>query len=294
MKLPPRIITHLSLMICGDQEYKDIFPYRSSSYLTDFFRSIDLPYVHGIQTRRWWIQGILDELNTGENPNNSDFPSQEIIKVIEQLVHPAEFVSTSLNRENAIIAMNNLLETEGFFIEVNNDTKKGKLKRHIGEFISTAVDEKKVDRYITFVPEVFRIPVCSVNPSLVSVMMPFSTEFGDVYNSIKLTCIEAGMECKRADEIWNSSEIIQDIFELIFSSKIVIVDLSERNPNVFYEMGIAHTLGKIVIPLIREPERIPFDVGHHRALRYTNSDDGLAKLRYELKTKLLSSNSEFK
>ena len=49
-----------------------------------------------------------------------------------------------------------------------------------------------------------------------------------------------------------------------FKSRIVICDFSERNPNVFYEVGIAHTLGKHVIPITQTPNDVPFDLQHPR------------------------------
>ena len=63
-------------------------------------------------------------------------------------------------------------------------------------------------------------------------MMPFSKEFQDVFNSIKLACDNSGFDCLRADDIWEESTFTQDIFSLILKSKAVIVDFSGRNANV--------------------------------------------------------------
>ena len=57
------------------------------------------------------------------------------------------------------------------------------------------------------------------------------------------------MRCLRADDIWEESTIIQDIFSLILRCEVVVIDCSGKNPNVMYEMGIAHTLGKHVVPI---------------------------------------------
>ena len=83
------------------------------------------------------------------------------------------------------------------------------------------------------------------NSKLISVMMPFSPAYRGTYEAIKRVAVHMGLECLRADDIWENSTFIQDIFDLIFCSRIVIVDFSERNPNVMYETGIAHTLGKV-------------------------------------------------
>jgi hypothetical protein len=73
---------------------------------------------------------------------------------------------------------------------------------------------------------------------------------------------------------------------LIYRSSIVIVDFSGRNPNVFYEAGIAHTLGKNVIPITQRIEDIPFDLRHHRVLEYLNNREGLQELKKGLEKRL--------
>ncbi len=78
------------------------------------------------------------------------------------------------------------------------------------------------------------------------------------------------------------SSFIQDIFDLIYCARIVIVDFTGRNPNVMYETGIAHTLGKEVIPICQNFEDIPSDLTHHRALKYLPNDEGYRTLFNEL------------
>lgn len=94
------------------------------------------------------------------------------------------------------------------------------------------------------------------------------------------------MHCFRADEVWKDSAIIQDVFNLIFTSSIIIADISGKNPNVFYEIGIAHTLGKFVVPIAQSTDDIVFDVGHHRVLKYSLEGDGKTKLKNSLQSRL--------
>lgn len=81
---------------------------------------------------------------------------------------------------------------------------------------------------------------------------------------------------------------MQDIFSLIYRAKSVVVDFSGKNPNVMYETGIAHTLGKVVIPITQNVSDIPSDMGHHRALCYLHNNEGLADLTNKLAAKLRS------
>ena len=67
---------------------------------------------------------------------------------------------------------------------------------------------------------------------------------------------------------------------------MVIVDFTGKNPNVMYETGIAHTLGKTVIPITQSLDDIPSDLGHHRALKYYPNEEGLRNLSNELYKRL--------
>ena len=93
-------------------------------------------------------------------------------------------------------------------------------------------------------PTVFQLPEHeAIDPTIVSVMMPFDARFNAVLDSIRQASAGVGLQCLRADDIWEHASIIQDVVSLIDRSRIVVCDCTGRNPNVFYEAGIAHTLG---------------------------------------------------
>ena len=141
---------------------------------------------------------------------------------------------------------------------------------------------------IRFTPSIFRVPDEPRDPKLVAVMMPF-LGFNPVYDAIKGACRDTHhFHAKRADDIWQYSTVMQDVFSLIYRSHAVVCDFSDRNPNVFYEAGIAHALGKIVIPITQKKEDIPSDLVHHRYLHYLNNGEGLASLRARLADRLRS------
>lgn len=125
-----------------------------------------------------------------------------------------------------------------------------------------------------------------VEPKLVSVMMPFAAEFGVVFEAIKAAATGADLQCRRADDIWENASIIQDVVSLIDRSRIVVCDCTGRNPNVFYEVGIAHTLGREVILLAQNEHDIPFDLRHLRHVRYLNNGEGLAALTAALQARM--------
>lgn len=135
---------------------------------------------------------------------------------------------------------------------------------------------------VYFVPSVFSIPDTPPEADLVSVMMPFGAAFATVHAAVVASAKENRMRCLRADDIWVHSTVIQDVFSLIYRSHIVVCDFTGKNPNVMYEAGIAHTLGKHVIPITQQPDDIPFDLQSHRYLRYLGNGEGLAKLTSDL------------
>ena len=146
--------------------------------------------------------------------------------------------------------------------------------------------EQTEGRKIIFAPNLFQIPSEPLEHDLVSVMMPFEMEFSATYKAIKGACSQAGLKCIRADDIWDHSTVIQDVFSLIFRSFVVVCDLSGKNANVLYETGIAHTLGRHVVPITQSEGDVPFDLRHHRFLKYLNNDEGRAKLTGELAERL--------
>jgi hypothetical protein len=148
------------------------------------------------------------------------------------------------------------------------------------------VTPSKAPGELVVVPSVFAIPDHGREMDLVSVMMPFGADFANVFRTIHIAADRAGFRCQRADDIWESSALIQDVFSLIYRSFVVVVDLSGQNPNVMYEAGIAHTLGRPVIPIANSVEKLPFDLAHHRTLGYLPNGEGLEELTRRLERRL--------
>ena len=151
---------------------------------------------------------------------------------------------------------------------------------------STYISAKSSERRITFAPNAFHVPDVHVELDLIAIMMPFAMEFDQVYEAIKRAVAGCALRCLRADNIWEEATVMQDIFNLIFRAQVIVVDFTGKNPNVMYETGIAHTLGKHVIPISQSIDDVPFDMRHHRVLRYLRNAEGLSKLSSDLGAKL--------
>jgi hypothetical protein len=121
-----------------------------------------------------------------------------------------------------------------------------------------------------------------IDSSLCFVLMPFTDEFLQVYEqAISVAAANAGLRCTHAGEIFDNREIVEDIWESICTAQVIIADVSHRNPNVFYELGICHTLGKEVIVITQSSEDVPFDIRHRRYIDYSREALTTLKARLE-------------
>ena len=124
----------------------------------------------------------------------------------------------------------------------------------------------------------------------VFVLMPFCEEFDDIYKfGIKGAAEDANAYAERVDEQLYDEGILDRIFNQINKADVIIADMTGRNPNVFYEVGYAHALGKIVLLLTQNVDDIPFDLKHRPHTVYAGK---IQTLREELSQKLIWAISE--
>jgi hypothetical protein len=121
----------------------------------------------------------------------------------------------------------------------------------------------------------------------VFVIMQFTEQFNELYTDvIKCTCENYKLEVVRADNIYNNNMIVDDITRNINESKIIVADISPKNPNVYYEVGYSHALNKPTILLAEEGTELPFDVRPYRVIFYKNSISGKRLVEESLKKHL--------
>ena len=106
------------------------------------------------------------------------------------------------------------------------------------------------------------------------VMMPFANPIGSYFSLIYEPAIaKAGLTAIRADaDIFGTGKIIDQIWRGINSSKVLVAELTNRNPNVFYELGLAHALNKPVVLISSNESDVPFDLTHIRVIYYDQTD----------------------
>jgi hypothetical protein len=148
------------------------------------------------------------------------------------------------------------------------------------------LSERLSDQSSMIVNPIFSPIKESINSKLVFSLMPFKKEknLQDVYENHTKAIVESfGLNCLRADDIFKHHMIMEDIWENICTTRFVISDLTDKNPNVFYELGMAHTVGKRVVLITQNEEDIPFDLRHLRYIKYEYTPSGMKKFEDELK-----------
>ena len=113
-------------------------------------------------------------------------------------------------------------------------------------------------------------------------MTPFHPEYNDTFEIIRGVSTKAGFECLRGDERFVEGDLLSHILRLIVTSRIIVANIEGRNPNVFYELGIAHALGKPVLLVSKSVEELPFDLRYQRILIYRNNNELRSKFEISL------------
>ncbi len=119
------------------------------------------------------------------------------------------------------------------------------------------------------------------------VVIPFSQPYEEIYREVtKVVCDEFELDAVTAADTYSSGLIIADVVSQIRESRIVIADVTALNPNVFYEIGFAHAIGKPTILLAQQDTKLPFDISGFRHLLYENTISGKARIEERLRNHL--------
>ncbi len=132
----------------------------------------------------------------------------------------------------------------------------------------------------------FGVPDTQVDDCLdLFMLMPFSNDLLPVYQD-HIQKVVSGMSLVigRADDFFGANEIMKDIWRSLLGATAVIAECTGRNPNVFYEIGIAHTLGKPVILITQNKNDVPFDLRAIRYIEYEYTPRGMKQFEKALKS----------
>jgi small subunit ribosomal protein S1 len=133
------------------------------------------------------------------------------------------------------------------------------------------------------------------------IMMPFGekTYEGEDFNwdehykeVIEPTIQQIGMTPLRADGIFGASPLLERLWQGIQAAEIIIADLTGRSPNVLYELGLAHVIGKRILILTRDPEDVPVDLRQFVQISYSTNGSALVQFTRKLQKNILAARDE--
>jgi len=126
------------------------------------------------------------------------------------------------------------------------------------------------------------------------ILMPFGDWYDRYFKEIYIPATkDAGFEPVRADGVFTTGSVIEQIWEQITKGKVLLAELTGKNPNVFYELGLAHAIGKPVVLIAGDLEDVPFDLRHLRTILYeVREPDWGIKLRANITAHLKSAKAE--
>ncbi len=104
------------------------------------------------------------------------------------------------------------------------------------------------------------------------VLTPFNSRFDEDYQSVRDFFIEHGYQCNRGDDVKVSHNVLGHIIKEMATAELVVANITGRNPNVFYELGIAHALGKEVIIIAQNSKDITFDISQGQVIIYKDQE----------------------
>lgn len=202
---------------------------------------------------------------------------------IEDIVHAARW---EFGFEDPFV-----IRFPAYLLNQNDSTRQASLEAIARTHIQSEVQRTERIMNIIQINPIFGPASYAIDPRLAFVLMPFTDELTEIYNTFVKPTVEEptfNLVCRRADDVKSNKAIIQDIWKSICEARLIIADLSGLNPNVMYELGIAHTLGKETILIYQRGRdvKFPFDLSHIRRIEYDNNAVGGKTLQNELRSTL--------
>jgi hypothetical protein len=205
-------------------------------------------------------------------------------KEYDDTLHRAELGRMREYFESQMNALTNrLLSTEERWRDVN----------HLVISSMQKADERPTNRYETrqsgFL-EAFGITASQlvVEKDLVFVLSPFHKQFSGTFETIRAACVDTGLRCFRGDEQYIGGDLFPHILSFIVRARVVIANIDGRNPNVMYELGVAHALDKATIVVAKHAPKIPIDLRTRKIVIWADEAELKRKLQIELARTLAS------
>ena len=170
-------------------------------------------------------------------------------------------------------------------LDLDDDQKQSAVLQLAEGYIGYEIANLEREQRIVRINPMFQGREFLINEELVFVLSPFAEPFDTIYEDHIKPSVESiqDLNCLRADDIYDNRAIIEDIWQHINEARLLVAELTGRNGNVFYEAGIAHTIGKEVILITQTMDDVPFDLRYLRCIVYEYTPRGISVLEENLK-----------
>jgi len=258
-RFPEGILEHIS---------KTIGDYKTGSEIAELLRNAGYPEKSLVRGTKWrFLYEIFKEFN--DKPDGQ----LHVAKIVQAFCDPTQWIGKESIHKQTMDTLNaGLLYVN---LQLNDECKIVVTQKRIAHVVKEESQKVTAEPKLMSVAPVFRARDIELEQDLCFVLMPFKASFDRLYKEkIKPTVEACGLKCLRADDLFSPTPILEDVWIHICKSKVIIADVTGRNPNVFYEVGIAHTVGRPVILITQDKADIPFDVAQFRYFLYSDDVDG--------------------
>ena len=203
-----------------------------------------------------------------------------------------DWTGKAMNMQTAILSAERDLDFRDAFgfqfprdvLAIDADQREEAIAEIAEQCIESEIDHLERQQGIVRIDPIFRGREFALNEQMVFVLSPFGDPFDIIYEDhLKPSVASHGLECMRADDIYDNRPIMEDIWQRINEARLIIAELTGRNANVFYETGVAHTVGKEVVLITQSMEDVPFDLRHLRCVVYEYTPRAMATFEANIK-----------
>lgn len=220
----------------------------------------------GISNMKYWASNVLG------------------MKVEATLTVPESIVKEYMKPFNDIFDVQS--NSQEFIKRLRDFAKRDDLKEAISQ-LNREIVNYEGGSYM-FINPIFHSRDISVDPDLCFLVMPFNPKRKELLEKMVKPRIEDefNLNVLKSGDIQGANQnIMENIWTYINQASVIIADMSDGNPNVFYELGICHTLGKPVVLLCDEESKekdyngkLPFDLSGLQVIFYSNTGYGPTQL----------------
>jgi hypothetical protein len=217
-----------------------------------------------------------------------EWPLEELVQTLLQRSREAGHDLTALVLDGVeVLARWNLVEVRREGVRQRLDEvqriSSHELKSFELRISPTAVEMENLLGFRLESGPIFGIPRRPERQPDIFVVMPFSAEMNPVFARIQAVGESLGLSVARGDHFFTANAVIEDVWSALYFARLVVADCTGWNANVFYEIGLAHAIGKKAILISQSMDKIPFDINYLRVIGYAVSEEGMEELAARLR-----------